>query len=383
MAKQIHFFATFHTLGGVENMLAHHHRLDRNHGLDSVVVSAFKKGSTGGKGPLCLGLTGLSTLRDLRREFAALIEKHRPETLIYHNLWGCHSLCDLDHAKRRIGFIHTDSAPMRATLAREMDSLDGVIAVSPAIAEFAASVWKHGDASRIRQIDYPVAPPDGLPPLRPALHTPFLLGYCGRLLIEQKRVDRLPAAWRQLRACLPDARLEILGEGVERKKLEVLWQSEKDIRFNGRQSGGDYWRILANWDAILFTSDYEGTPISLLEAMSVGVLPVYPETGSGGDDYVKKLSPSLLYRHGDPDSLPAVFRWLGSRSGEEIAALRQRARELVAAHSLENYFRQYTSHLAAFSAAPPVANPAPPEIPWLASRIPFRILSRKSAAILV
>lgn len=47
MAKLIHFFATFHTLGGVENLLAHHHRLDRANGIDSLVVSAFKKDARG------------------------------------------------------------------------------------------------------------------------------------------------------------------------------------------------------------------------------------------------------------------------------------------------------------------------------------------------
>ena len=361
-------------------MLAHHHRLDRAYGFDSLVVCAFNKGAYGKSGPMCLGLTGLSTISDLRRKFSRLIHQHQPQTVIYHNLWGCHSLCDLDHARRRIGFIHTDSAPMREVIARDAGTLDGIIAVSAPIADFAASVWPEPD--RIRQISYPVACPPEFSSLHPAWHEPFRLGYCGRLLIEQKRVDRLPEAWKKLRAIFPDAVLEILGEGAERKKLEKSWLAEKDVLFRGRLTGDDYWRTLSNWDAIIFSSDYEGTPISLLEAMNAGVLPVYPVTGSGGDDYVRKLSPALLYRHDDADSLPAVFQWLKSRSSGEIFLLRQKARELVAALSLENYFRQFTSCLADFGAMPPVARPRVAGTPWLPARIPFGFWSRKFSSVM-
>jgi glycosyltransferase involved in cell wall biosynthesis len=379
VAKLIHFFSTFHTLGGVESVLAHHHRLDRNRGLDSLVVAAFNKNGRGNAGAACLGLTGFSNIAGLRRKFSGLINQCQPETVIYHNLWGCHSLCDLDGARRRIGFIHTDSAPMRHVLARDAGALDGIIAVSNPIADFAASVWPQPD--RIRQISYPVACPSEFSP-QPGWHEPFRLGFCGRLLIEQKRVDRLPAVWQKLRAAFPDARLEILGEGEERKNLEAHWPSGEGILFHGRQAGDNYWRILSSWDAIVFTSDYEGTPISLLEAMSVGVLPVYPVTGSGGDDYVRKLSPSLLYRHDEANSLPAVFQWLKSRSSGEILGLRQKARELVAAHSLENYFQQFTSHLADFGAMPPVARPRAAETPWLSARIPFGFWSREFSSVM-
>ena len=379
VAKFVHLFSTFHMMGGVESILAHHHRMDRNRGLDSLVASAFNKGGKGKSGAACLGLSGLSTITGLRRIFSQFISQHRPEIVIYHNLWGCHSLCDLDGARRRIGFIHTDSAPMRHILARDAGALDGIIAVSKPIADFTASVWPQPD--RIRQISYPVACPSEFSP-HSSLHEPFRLGYCGRLLIEQKRVDRLPAVWKRLRAAFPNAQLEILGEGGEKKNLQALWHAERDVIFHGRRSGDNYWRILSSWDAIVFTSDYEGTPISLLEAMSVGVLPVYPATGSGGDDYMRKLSPSLLYRCDDADSLPKVFQWLKSRSAEEIFLLRQKARKLVAAHTLENYFGQFDSHLAGFEAAPPIGHPRLPKISWLMARTPFFLWNEKFGSVM-
>jgi glycosyltransferase involved in cell wall biosynthesis len=373
VAKLIHFFGTYFTLGGVESILAHHHRLDSEYGLDSLVVSAFMKGGRGKPEPPTLGLTGKSTLGSLCHEFTKLIARHRPEIIIYHNLWGCHTLSQLDGARRRIGLIHTDSTIMRQITARDVGALDGVIAVSPPIGAFVSAVWPYPE--RIRQIAYPVAQPAEVK-LHPGWHQPFRLGFCGRLILEQKRVDRLPSVWTQFRAVFPDGNMEILGDGPERTALENNFHAQSNVLFHGRKSGDEYWRKLAGWDAIIFTSDFEGTPISMLEAMSVGVLPVYPATGSGGDDYVLRLSPALLYRHDVAGSLTTSLQWLKSRSTTEISNLRQKARELVSAHSLQNYFGQFKAHLETFTSLPPLGYPRASTSSLMARLTPFFLWSR-------
>ena len=59
--------------------------------------------------------------------------------------------------------------------------------------------------------------------------------------------------------------------------------------FHGRKSGDEYYSVLSGWDFITSVSDYEGLPISMLEAFSAGVLRLCPAIGCGGDEYAAKL----------------------------------------------------------------------------------------------
>lgn len=87
-------------------------------------------------------------------------------------------------------------------------------------------------------------------------------------LTAQKRLDRLIAAFAKLRH--PDARLLILGEGEDRDSLSAL---VKELGLQERVSMPGYVkdvsRSLHECDLFVLTSDYEGLPAALLEAMAV------------------------------------------------------------------------------------------------------------------
>jgi glycosyltransferase involved in cell wall biosynthesis len=78
---------------------------------------------------------------------------------------------------------------------------------------------------------------------------------------------------------IPEARLVIVGEGPNRESLNRIIETNnvKNVTFVGYQNETeDYYNT---FDAFLLTSKMEGTPISILEAMSCG-LPIYT-TGVG------------------------------------------------------------------------------------------------------
>src|SRR5206468_11933473 len=129
-------------------------------------------------------------------------------------------------------------------------------------------------------------------------------------------------------SCL-NYRLECLVEWKDRAWLQRQLSDQSKFHCHGRQSGDEYWRILNDWDVIVFVSEYEGTPIAMLEALSLGVIPVYPRLGSGGDRYVNGIRPDLLF---DPDDLPQAVQALvslGRASDQEIATLRARCQASV------------------------------------------------------
>ena len=94
----------------------------------------------------------------------------------------------------------------------------------------------------------------------------------------QKRQDLLVSAFNRLDDKGVDFVLLVIGDGFdteEGKKLKK--ESSPKIHYLGRKSNvGDY---LLNADAFCLTSDYEGLPISLLEALSCGVTPICTSVG--------------------------------------------------------------------------------------------------------
>lgn len=86
-------------------------------------------------------------------------------------------------------------------------------------------------------------------------------------LTAQKRLDRLIAAFALVRT--PDARLAILGEGEDRAALEAQ-VAELGLRDRVSMPGyaADVATALHRADLFVLTSDYEGLPAVVLEAMA-------------------------------------------------------------------------------------------------------------------
>lgn len=98
--------------------------------------------------------------------------------------------------------------------------------------------------------------------------------YVGRLSVE-KGIYRLPEIWRHVLSRIPDAHLDIYGEGTERDGLErVITEAGLcgSVTFRGFES--DARRIYEDADTLLCTSDSEGFGMVLVEAMHYGVVPV-------------------------------------------------------------------------------------------------------------
>lgn len=94
--------------------------------------------------------------------------------------------------------------------------------------------------------------------------------YVGRLEQGEKRPDRLIKIWRRLYKKFPDWEMVIVGDGKERKRMEQQAKNLERVSFVGFQSPEQYYR-----DSSIFclTSNLEGFPMVLPEAMAFGVVP--------------------------------------------------------------------------------------------------------------
>ena len=163
---------------------------------------------------------------------------------------------------------------------------------------------------------------------------PFCVVYSGRVIEVQKRLGLVMATLIQ--ACRMDNRItaKIVGDGPAMKSSRrAVKQSglKHRIHFLGRLTPSEVQVELRQAQAVLLMSDFEGLPVSLLEAMAVGVVPVVRSIPSGIPEIVFHEVTGLLV-NGQPENAAEGLCRLADDS-----ALWHRCSFAGREHVLENY----------------------------------------------
>lgn len=98
--------------------------------------------------------------------------------------------------------------------------------------------------------------------------------YYGRLE-SQKRIDVMLKVFKKIVKRRPQTKLTIVGSGSQK---DILFQLMRDLKLSQNiyflQPTPDVSSLLQKSKILLSTSEFEGFPLTLLEAMAVGVVPV-------------------------------------------------------------------------------------------------------------
>jgi glycosyltransferase involved in cell wall biosynthesis len=153
------------------------------------------------------------------------------------------------------------------------------------------------------------------------LHRPLQILYLGRLAREQKRVHLFPRILEQLKASGIPFHWTIAGDGPEKAALEQTMKGalpEQTVSFAGPVRYAGVPALFKQHDLYLLASDFEGLPLSLLEAMGAGLVPVVshlpsgiPEVVDAGNgmlvpvDDVAGYARAIIHLHGHRDELAA------------------------------------------------------------------------------
>ena len=110
--------------------------------------------------------------------------------------------------------------------------------------------------------------------------------FVGRLDYSSKRVDRVLRVWHRLQNRLPEWSLKIIGSGPDENRLKKIASNMRlnRVAFIGNTDPTPHYsraRIL------LLTSNYEGTPTVIPEAMSRGVVPIVMNSFSDADMFIR------------------------------------------------------------------------------------------------
>lgn len=141
------------------------------------------------------------------------------------------------------------------------------------------------------------------------------IGYAARLVRQQKRADQFPALIDKLEEKKIDYCLEIAGDGeclpalaeyVCRKKL-----AERVILLGriGKQEMPEFWK---RQDVYLNFSEYEGTSLSMLEAMGYACVPVVTDV-SGVSEFIKNGENGFVLQVGDLEGIGRALETLAQK----------------------------------------------------------------------
>jgi len=135
------------------------------------------------------------------------------------------------------------------------------------------------------------------------------IAFMGRFEVRQKRQDVALKAFKGILDRYPNVKMDLYGDGEDLPKMISLAKKigvYGSVNFKGFHKDAHYY--LSEYKYFMFTSDYEGMPNSLIEAMSAGCACVATDCDPGGAQYLKSITEGLiLVRKGDVEGIENAF----------------------------------------------------------------------------
>jgi glycosyltransferase involved in cell wall biosynthesis len=201
----------------------------------------------------------------------------------------------------RMGVVQSHDPGMYQTVRPYAGHLDAIAAVSKTIQETLESMPEFARVA-VRYLPYGVPMPESAAAADPSPPAKLQILYLGRIDQEQKRVRLFPQILEQLKSSGIPFHWTVAGEGPERRFLESAMATTlpgQTVSFPGKVAYADVPKMLSAHNIFLLASDYEGLPLSLLEAMGYGLVPVVSDLPSGIRDVVdgstgKRVAPEHI-----------------------------------------------------------------------------------------
>ena len=136
-------------------------------------------------------------------------------------------------------------------------------------------------------------------------------------------------AFKKVLTELPEATLILVGDGSQHSSMVELVKEMQlqNVTFTGRVNNSEIYRQLDRADIMLSAPMVDNMPVSLLEAMSAGLLVISSRVG-GVPYMVEDGKTGLLFDSDDADCLAERMLWAVAHTSESLSIVR-RARQEV------------------------------------------------------
>lgn len=159
---------------------------------------------------------------------------------------------------------------------------------------------------------------------------PLKIGFASRISKFQKRIDLLIKVIESLDDNNINYNMEIAGEGSYFPKLKSWYTNymyKDKVKILGCVSRGKMDQFWRDKDIYLSVSDFEGASISMLEAMSYGIIPVVTSV-SGVEEYVQNEWNGLIANPGDITQLSKNIAYIAKKR-ELLPVFGNRSRKII------------------------------------------------------
>ena len=156
----------------------------------------------------------------------------------------------------------------------------------------------------------------------------FRIAYIGRLAEEQKQISKVAMSLCEAATAHPTLEALIIGDGPARQSVESIVARStvsNRVKVTGRLSPAEVLETLPSLHAFVLLSDYEGLPVSLLEAMAAGVVPICLKMRSGVEEVIQSRTNGILVTDRDGNFQAAVSHLLSDTEAWRTYSLAARA----------------------------------------------------------
>jgi glycosyltransferase involved in cell wall biosynthesis len=214
---------------------------------------------------------------------------------------------------RVLGIGHSDDPHYYRHILTLAPYWDAVVAVSSSIAAHLADLIPALE-SRMSVVPYGVAVP---PEFRGAVRqsgNPLLAVYAGRIVQYQKRVFDLLRIAEETAERGSSARFTVAGNGDDQDVFAERAGNiaSRNVDRVGSLANDEILTLLGKSHAFVLPSSFEGLPVSLLEAMANGCVPVVSAIRSGIPELIDHRVNGFLFDIGDTRAATDALLTLGS-----------------------------------------------------------------------
>jgi glycosyltransferase involved in cell wall biosynthesis len=244
-----------------------------------------------------------------------------------------------------VSIVHNDRKILYDTARLFQDRVSSIVAVSETISRKLKAELSPARSSIVRWIPHGVEPVTAWKQREG--NRPLQLVYLGRILQYQKRIFDLVPFVDELNSLGVDCMLNLIGEGESSNELLAKLSERSgtvEVTFFGPLLHEQAMRQLSCQDIYLLFSEFEGLPITLLEALVRGVVPVVSQVPSGVSDILIEKVNARIFPIGRGDLAAKIVAELAEDSFQ-LVRLKKAAKELGAKFSIEKMCTNYADLL--------------------------------------